>query len=382
MNRINRKKGLIVVALILAVAGVVVWYQKGRSAAPQNSGAVSPVVPSVKPSLTGTTTSLLAAEWPIKLSAIGDVEAWQEASIGAEGNGLRLTEVNVNVGDTVQRGQILATFSDVMIKADVAQARASLAEAEAMLAEASSNAERTRKTQAAGVISAQQISEYLTAEKTAAARLESARAQLINQQTRLEQTRLVASDDGVISARSATVGAVVAAGQELFRIIRFNRLEWRGEVTVLDLPRIRVDQSVTFAVPGGSPVQGTVRMVAPTVDRSTRMALVYVDIPSDKGLKAGMFTLGDFDLGRSAVRALPQSAVIQREGFHYVYRVGKDHKVTQIKVEIGRRLNDQIEITGGLEPEAEVVAAGIAFLADGDTVRVVERDEKGRGSLP
>jgi RND family efflux transporter MFP subunit len=381
MNRNNRKKGLIGVALILAVAGVV-WYQLGRSAAPQTSGAAVPARPSVKPSLTVTVTTPYATEWPIKLSAIGDVEAWQEASIGAEVNGLRLTEVNVNVGDAVRRGQVLATFSDVMVKADVAQARAFLAEAEAMLAEASANAERTRKSQAIGVISAQQISEYLTTEKAATARLESARAQLLNQQTRLEQTQLVAADDGVISARSATVGAVIAAGQELFRLIRFNRLEWRAEITSDDVARIRAGQTVSFTISGGSSVTGTVRMVAPTVDRTTRMALVYVDIPADKGLKAGMFTRGDFELGRSPVLALPQSAVIQREGFHYAFRVGADHKVIQIKVETGRRLNDQIEIINGLEPGAKVVASGVAFLADGDTVRVVDHGKKGPGSLP
>ena len=113
-------------------------------------------------------------------------------------------------------------------------------------------------------------------------------------------------------------------------------------------------------------------MVAPTVDPRTRMALVYVDVPSDKGLKAGMFARGDFELGQNAVTTLPQSAIVQREGFNYVYQVGSDHKVSQIKVTIGRRLDDQVEITGGLEQQAKVVATGVAFLADGDTVRVVD----------
>jgi multidrug efflux pump subunit AcrA (membrane-fusion protein) len=110
------------------------------------------------------------------------------------------------------------------------------------------------------------------------------------------------------------------------------------------------------------------------------MALVYVDVPPDQGLKPGMFARGSFELGRTAGMILPQSAVVQREGFSYVYRVGADSKVSQVKVELGRRLQDQVEITHGLEPQAQVAATGAAFLADGDTVRVVGSQPALQGS--
>jgi len=339
-----------------------------------------PKMSEIKPALTVTAVSPAVAEWPIKLSATGNIEAWQEASIGAEVNGLRLNEVKVNVGDTVKRGQILAVFSDVTVRADMAQAKAAVAEAEAMLAEAKSNADRARKTQAPGVMSAQQISEFLTGEQTAAARLESARAELASRQIRLEQTQLLAQDDGLISSRTATVGAVISAGQELFRLIRAGRLEWQAEVIAAELPRLRVGQEVTLTAPGGLATKGTVRMIAPTVDRNTRTALIYVDIPSNTGLKAGMFARGDFSLGQSTVLAVPQNAIVQREGFNYAFSIGGDNKVAQIKVEIGRRLGEQVEITQGVEPQAKLVATGTSFLADGDTVRVVDAAEVLTGS--
>lgn len=69
---------------------------------------------------------------------------------------------------------------------------------------------------------------------------------------------------------------------------------------------------------------------------------------------------------------LPQSAVVLREGFSYVLRVGPDNRVSETKVAVGRRVGDRIEITSGLDPKAQVVASGGAFLADGDTVRVVQ----------
>jgi RND family efflux transporter MFP subunit len=375
MKRSNIAKTLSVFAAIVFLSGTV-WWRVSITNAEDKSPSNSQVeAPTAKPALTVTTVTPSVGEWPIKQSATGNIEAWQEASVGAEINGLRLTEVRANVGDKVHHGQVLAVFSDITVKADLAVAKAAVAEAEATLVEARANGDRTRKTQAPGVMSAQQISGYLTAEQTAAARLESARAQLVNQQIRLEQTQLLAPDDGIISFRAATVGAVVPAGQELFRLIRGCRLEWRAQVTAADLLRVQVGQQVTLSAPGGILAKGTVRMVAPTVDRETRMALIYVDIAGETGIKAGMFARGEFNLGKSTVLALPQSAVVQREGFHYVYRVEGDNKVFEVKVEVGRRQGDQVEITGGLPADAKLVATGTAFLADGDTVRVVENSE-------
>jgi hypothetical protein len=89
-----------------------------------------------------------------------------------------------------------------------------------------------------------------------------------------------------------------------------------------------------------------------------------------------MFARGEFELGKVSALTLPQSAVLMRDGFSYVYRVEPDNKVTQIKVSTGRRVGERIEITGGLEPNARVVASGAGFLADGDVVRVVDSQVK------
>jgi HlyD family secretion protein len=382
MKILGRNRILIIVAAVLLLVLVVILWRTNAA----HDGATTKIQihglktsAAIKPALTVTATSPSLAEWPEKTSANGNITAWQEASIGSEVNGLRLTEVKANVGDTVHRGQVLAVFSSETVKADVAQALASVAEAEARLAEAKANADRARQISSPGVLSAQQVGEYLAAERAASARLDSARAQLSNQQIRLKQTYLTAEDEGIISARTATVGAVVSVGQELFRLIRFSRLEWRAEVAAADLHKILTGQTVRIAISGGIQVKGSVRMEAPIVDPQTRMGLVYVDLPSNKGLKAGMFAHGDFELGRKTVMTLPQTAIVQYEGFNYVYRIGADSKVSQVKVEIGRRLEQNIEITNGLEKNANVVATGAAFLTDGDTVRVVSASEGPQG---
>jgi HlyD family secretion protein len=361
---------LAVAALVLAIGGTAALMVQAQDAkAPSATTATA----APRPALTVTVATPLRATVATALAANGNVAAWQEAIVGAEANGMRLAEVLVNVGDVVRKGQVLARFDTAMANADLAQSRAAVAEAEAMLAEAAANAQRARDLQPSGALSAQQVAQLLTAERTAQARLEAVKAAQQVQQLRLQQAQVLAPDSGVISARSATVGAVVPAGTELFRLIRQGRLEWRGEVAASELAQIRRGQKVTLGGSGGEPVTGTVRQVAPTVDAATRNALVYVDLPDTGGrLKAGMFARGEFATGSSSALTLPASAMLLRDGFSYVFQVGAEGRVAQLKVVTGRRSGERIEILQGLDEKARVVASGGGFLADGDTVRVVD----------
>ncbi len=360
------KKPLVLAAaaLLLAASGATALLVHAQDS---KAPAAAP-----RPALTVTVATPLRATVATAVAANGNIAAWQEAIVGAEANGMRLADVLVNVGDVVRKGQVLARFDSAMAQADLAQSRATVAEAEANLAEAAANAQRARDLQPSGALSAQQVAQLLTAERTAQARLEAVKAAQQVQQLRLLHAEVLAPDSGVISARSATVGAVVPAGSELFRLIRQGRLEWRGEVAAAELAQIRRGQKVKVDA-SGAPVTGTVRQVAPTVDAATRNALVYVDLPDAGGrLKAGMFARGEFSTGSSTALTLPQSAVLLRDGFSYVFTVGADGRVLQGKVATGRRSGDRIEIVQGLDEKARVVASGGGFLVDGDTVRVVE----------
>jgi len=360
---------ILAAAFALAAAGIAAY-------APATQAADEKKQDAPKTALTVTTTKPSSASLPIKLAANGNVAAWQEASVSSESNGLRLTEVRVNVGDVVKAGDVLAVFSAETVNADLAQAQAAVHEAEANAADAAANAARARTLQNSGALSAQQISQYNTAEQTANARIASAKAALASQQLRLKYTKVVAPDSGVISARSATVGAVSNAGTELFRMIRQGRLEWRAEVVAADLRNLKPGVSAVVKAANGSEVTGKVRMIAPTVDPQTRSALVYVDLPLDAGskdapFKAGMFASGQFELGASSAMTVPQQAIVVRDGFSFVFRLNADKHVSQVKVQPGRRLGDRIEVLGGLNADTQVVVRGAGFLNDGDLVSVV-----------
>ncbi len=369
--------GLIAAGVItLAALGLLVSRSQAADAA--KPGATKPAL---TVSLIQAKDSLLG----IKLAANGSVAAWQEASVGAEANGLRVAELHANVGDSVKRGQLLASFAAESVQADVALARAAVAEAQANAAEAAANADRARAVQSSGAISAQQVNQYLTQEQTGKARVASARAQLDAQLLRLKNTELRAPDSGVISARMATVGSVVGAGTEMFKLIRQNRLEWRGEVTSAELGRITPGTAVVVTAPSGAQMKGKVRMLAPTVDAATRNGLVYVDLVAAVAgnkvtagaFKPGMYARGEFELGRSGALTVPQTAVVVRDGFSYVSRVGADNRVSQLKVQTGRVVGEQIEIKSGVKNEDKLVLSGGGFLSDGDLVKVVDAAKPG-----
>jgi len=385
MNLKKIKPSAIYLIAACAISAVLVAVYLVNKKPAATVAKVAQAAPSAKPALTVTTSQPQAQALPIQLSANGTVAAWQEAVVGSESNGLRLAEVLVNVGDAVKNGQLLARFADEGVQADVAQARAGVNEASAQAGEATANADRVRALLGTGTFSGQQANQYLTAEQTAGARVASAKAALASQLLRLKYTQVLAPDAGVISARTATVGAVVGNGTELFRLIRQGRLEWRAEVTSAELGRLKVGTRVNITAASGANLQGRVRMVAPTVDPQTRTGLVYVDLSvlsagHAGAAKPGMFARGEFALGNSQALTVPQQAVVVRDGFSYVFRLNADQRVSQIKLQIGRRAGDRVEVLEGITADAVLVASGAGFLNDGDLVKVAPAEKKASNS--
>lgn len=331
-----------------------------------------------RPALTVSVTKPLLTALPSTIRANGNIAAWQEAAVGAQVGGLRIAEVRVNVGDHVKKGQVLAVFAQDTVLADLAVQKAQEAEAVAALADAEANASRARSLKTSGALSAQQISQYLTAQQTAAARVEAARAHRQSQELRLKYTEVLAPDDGVISGRQASVGAVVPVGAELFKMLRQNRLEWRADVVSEELSRIRIGMPVDVypasLLRGQPPVVGKVRVIGPTVDAQARTAIVYVDLPvmmnDEPPVRAGMFATGIFNLGESQGLTVPQESVVMRDGFSYVFKLVADQRVEQVRVQTGRRVGVRVEILSGLEASDTVVESGAGFLTNGDLVSV------------
>jgi RND family efflux transporter MFP subunit len=364
---------ILAIVIVLLLVAFLLWKSGSSNKTAATEKPDNAETTEQKAALTVTIVQPEQQNWKQTFTANGNIAAWQEVVIGSELSGQRLTRVNVNVGDEVKRGQVLAEINSDTIRADLAAAKASYAEAQAVLANAVTNNKRIQQLKNTGAISAQELTQYQTSQATAQARLDASRAQIESNQLRLAQTQVISPDNGVISARTATVGSLAQTGQELFRLIRDHRLEWRAEVTTSDLYKLKqgMNARIFSPDPAQPALTGKVRMIAPVIDPQTRYGLVYVDLPATQAVRMGMFVKGEFDLGEKPALTIPQTALLLRDGFAYVFIVGNNNRVTQQKVTVGRRLADRVEILD-LPANVKLVAAGTGFLADGDLVAVAK----------
>jgi HlyD family secretion protein len=266
-----------------------------------------------RPALTVRTTTLREEKWARALAANGSIIPWQEAIISAQVQGLLIAEVKVSIGDRVQQGDVLVTLDNFARTGGDAQSRST-------------------------------------------------------------QGRIVAPDDGIISAANANVGSMLQPGAELFRLIRKGRLEWRAELTAEELMLIRKGMGADISVGEGRVIKGTVRAISPSVNPQTRYGYALVTLPDSTGIIAGAFAKGTFDIsgGKRPLQSLPQSAVMQRGNMTYVLVVGTDNHVHERAVTVGQRNGDRAQIKQGLKANEAVVETGGPFLTEGDVVQVVK----------
>lgn len=326
------------------------------------------------PALTVSLVTPVRRDWPETVPASGWLKPWQEAIIASETSGLRIIDISVDVGSIVKKGDVLARLAQESVLADLRKQVAAVATADATLVKAKANADRARKLRTSGALSDEKIAEYLADEQTATAGLESEEAALDGQKIKLDQTTIKAVDDGLVTSRSAELGAVVSTGTELFRLVRQQRIEWQAEVSARYLPGITDGQAVEVDGPDNQSMTGTVRMVGPSINTDTGRAIVYVTLPSNVRPKVGLYATGRITLQETPALTVPETAIVFRDGMNYVFVAGDDRRVRRMRVETGRRELGQVEIVSGIEQSSRVVATGGAFLSDNDLVKVAGDD--------
>ena len=309
-----------------------------------------------------------AQDIPRSVLVSGPVSAWEEMQLGVEVSGLRVTALNVDVGQQVRKGELLLQLDHRSLDADLAQANASLREAEAGASLARSQLARGELLVKDKYISATQVDELRAGRVQGDARVGTARAMRDTAALRRSFADLRAPDAGVISKRLVQPGQVVAAGSELLRLIRQNRLEWRADLPEAQLAQVRVGQDVVL---DGSGVHGRVRAVTPGVDSSSRTGTAYVDLPQPKQVQPGTYVQGKILIGQGAALVVPISAVLRRDGHAYVFVVRDGKHATRVRVEPGSLEGGKVEIRSGLKAGAQVVSTGAGFLSDGDLIRIV-----------
>ncbi len=321
-----------------------------------------------KPALKVTLVHAEQASISDDINASGTIAAREEVLLGVELTGVRVNAVLVEVGEHVQKGQVLLRLDERTLQVESIQARAQVKQAQANLTVAAANAKRGAELRKRGLTSQSDTDQVNAALLNAQAGLELANASRQASELRLSFATLKAPSDGIISARSVQPGTVVAAGAELLRMIKNGALEWRAELSANEFLRVHVGDLVDVAT-GSAKVAGKIRAIDAGLQMQSRTGVVYADLPEDAGLRAGTFAQGRIQLGSRNGLVLPATAIVQRDGYAYVF-TEKDGVVSQKQVQLGASVANRVEVVSGLDQSTGVVAEGGGFLTDGDRVQV------------
>ena len=305
------------------------------------------------------------------VTASGTVSAWEEVPVAAETGGLTAVAVYVDEGSYVRQGQPLVQMNDVLLRAQLQQQQAQVQLAQANVARDDAALDRAQQLKERGFLSQASLDTALANQRSSTANLAAARAALSETQTRLNQSTIRAPVGGLIISRSVTKGQIIAAGTELFRMVRDGRLELDAQVPETELGLVRAGQSATVTSSEAGQTTGSVRIVTPEVNATTRLGLARISLAPGAQLRPGMFARADIAVGDQPATTVPTGAVLYRDNKPGVFVVRGDSTVHFQPVTILSRTETQTAVSG-VAVGVRVAVDGAGFLNEGDRVNVAQ----------
>ena len=355
-----------------------------------------------------TVSRVTTADFVETVLVTGSLVPREDVLVAPEVEGLRILELRADQGDEVKKGDVLAILETVTLKtqlaqnaanleranAAIAQAKSQIVEVQARLTEAKAQLERAGPLSKQGYLSEstldartatkRSLDALLVAAKSGLAAAEAEKIQLEAARReldwRLSRSEVRAPVDGLISRRTAHVGAIatalgLAAGEPMFRIIQNGEIELDAEVGEAQVRKLKAGQTATITVADGSSTTGTVRLVSPEIDNTTRLGRVRIFIGADKKLRIGTFASAQIETARQRGLAVPVSAVSTSGGASTAL-VLDGNTVRERSIEIGLTSGGLVEVRKGVAEGDRVIARAGTFLQDGDVVRPIETETR------
>ena len=387
-------------ALTPHLAPYVVAFERMREA--RNLAGTSDTTLTAPPAV--SVVKVADADFTETVAVSGSLVPREEILVAPEVEGFRVLELKVDVGDRVKKGDVLAILVQELLDAQLAQndaslaradaaiskAKSQIAEAEAHVTEADASFDRAKPLKSSGYLSASTYDQRESAAKSSQAQLVAARdglklaeaekaqveAQRRELQWRRDNTQVTAPADGLVSRRTARIGGMASGVAEpLFRIVLRGEVELDAEVIETELAKMSAEQKAKINVAGIGDVTGTVRLVTPEVDKTTRLGRVRIFLGDDPKLRIGSFARGTVDTAHAHGLSLPSSAVVFDAEGAFV-QVVRDGHVARRNIETGLICDGRVEVRQGLAAGDIVVAKAGTFLRDGDAVRAITPDAK------
>ena len=367
-----KRKRLLLIGAIVAAALIIAYLllshgEEAQPFQPQDEG----VLPSV------TVIAPGAATLQGQINATGTLAARREMPVGVVGEGGRVVQVNVEAGDWVGAGAVLAVIDRSVQNQQAASSAAQIevARADANLAQA--NLDRALQLVDRGFISQADVDRLTATRDAASARVRVAQAQYRELQARNARLNIVAPAAGLVLERNVEPGAVVGPGNgALFSIARGGEMELLADVGETELAQISVGATGTVTPVGtNKSFTGQVWQVAPVIDEMNRQGTVRIALSYSPELRPGGFASVQIGSGTTVAPRLPESAILSDERGSYVFIVDKDNKVVRRPVELGMISDNGIAISSGLDGSERIVLSAGGFLTEGETVRPVVQSQ-------
>lgn len=330
-----------------------------------------------------TVSTLVADRQPQKWlrSFAGIFVAREEIAVGTTLTEQRIAKVEVEVGDRVVAGQVLARLETEMLEnflreaeGRVARASAAVAQQEETVRQEEKKLDRARQLRhlKAETFLEERVSAVAIAiEAVKVARADDAQAQALLAEARrkLERAVIVAPAAGIVSERLARAGAL-AGTEPLMRLIRDGEIELAAEIPESELPLLAVGQKVKVKLSGRTDaIEGQVRVINPKIDSETRLGTAKITLKTDKPPYAGTFGRAEIVVAERAAIMVDDSALLYGtpDGMPSVFIV-EGGKVKRKTVQAGMRQNGKVEILSGLDAGERVVAKAGVSLREGEAV--------------
>lgn len=364
---------------------------------------------------------------------IGNTAPLRIVSVRSQVEG-RLISLNLDIGDTVQRGKVVSQLDDTLLLTAVKQAEAQLATTESEVAraitqvnnaraqveririelvQAKADSHRLTQLYKEGAIPEQNAQQAQTKARTAAQALRAAMAQVSTEkqavaaaqgrvfaqkaavsaaQERRSYARLISPITGIVTEKVTEPGNLLQPGSEVLKVADFSRVKVVAQVSELELAKIQVGQSVEVkldAFPDEKFI-GKVARISPTADTTARLIPIEIVMPNSGGkIGSGLLARVSFTTQTKQRVVVPETAISSQDKkpqlennnstLFVVENTGQQTTVKQRQVSLGKIANGKIEILSGLRPGENYVVRSSKPLKDGAVVKLSMLSEKVTG---
>ena len=300
----------------------------------------------------------------------GTLEGVEQVNLVPEVSGT-IQQMNVQVGDRVQAGDVICIIDSSSLQSQLAQAQASYNTVQSAYQTAVTNRDRMEILYQEGAISLQELEQARNAVTQSGLESASAAVQIVQDQ--IGKCTVRATISGTIASCTGQVGNMASQSSPLVQIVNSANLKLNAEITESNVNKIQEGQRVSVQVESAStePFAGYIKTIAPAANAQTMTFPVEIRMANEKNLlKPGMF--GEAKVvteSRENVVAVPKAALSGEDG---VFVVNDDNTVTLVTITKGLEDEEYVEVLSGLEPGDVVVTTGQHLVYEGAKIRVID----------